>query len=316
MRSARIVRDAHLKLPVAASDTSGVSLAVKLDGAVLDDALDEDSTRDAPFTKDAAATDDEADTDTDAPAPVAGHWTLDDADGAYEGRHVLELTATDSLGTRTTVRRTFFVDSTEDLAEATGLRPGARGADVIQLHDALVERDVATRAQLAPDARTKTYGAATLAAVKKYQTQDGIDADGVAGTETIAGLTLKIVVDRAAHTLTLYRVGKVVKTWGVAVGQPAYPTTPGTFKIQTMQKDPIWTPPDSVWAKGEKVIPAGPDNPLGTRWMGIHDTVGIHGTNNPASIGYSQSHGCIRMRIPDVEELFDMVSIGTTVTVV
>jgi lipoprotein-anchoring transpeptidase ErfK/SrfK len=83
-----------------------------------------------------------------------------------------------------------------------------------------------------------------------------------------------------------------------------------------MQKDPIWTPPDSVWAKGEKVIPAGPDNPLGTRWMGIHDTVGIHGTNNPASIGYSQSHGCIRMRIPDVEELFDMVSIGTTVTVV
>jgi lipoprotein-anchoring transpeptidase ErfK/SrfK len=83
-----------------------------------------------------------------------------------------------------------------------------------------------------------------------------------------------------------------------------------------MQENPTWTPPDSDWAKDAEPIPPGPDNPLGTRWMAIYGTVGIHGTNNPASIGYSVSHGCIRMRIPDVEELFDMVTIGTPVTVV
>jgi lipoprotein-anchoring transpeptidase ErfK/SrfK len=317
LRTPRLVRDQHLALPLAASDTSGVSVTVKLDGSKLEDALDEVSTTDAPFTPAATDTTDTTVEATPDPAPIAGRWTLTDADGAFEGRHVLDVTATDSLGTTTTVRRMFFVDSTEDLGAAAGLRPGAHGADVIQLHDALVERQVATRAQLAPDARTRTYGAATLAAVKRYQTQDGIEADGVAGTSTIAGLTLKIVVNRETHTLTLYRIGKVVKSWGVAVGQPAYPTPTGNFKIQNMQKDPTWTPPpDSPWAKGAKPIAAGPDNPLGTRWMAVDGTVGIHGTNNPASIGYSQSHGCIRMRIPDVEELFDMVSVGTPVQIV
>ena len=63
-------------------------------------------------------------------------------------------------------------------------------------------------------------------------------------------------------------------------------------------------------------IPPGPDNPLGTRWMGlVRPSVGIHGTNDPASIGYSVSHGCIRMSIPDVERLFEMVYVGTRVTI-
>ena len=77
-----------------------------------------------------------------------------------------------------------------------------------------------------------------------------------------------------------------------------------------------WTPPDSPWAQGALPIPPGPDNPLGTRWMGISaPNVGIHGTNDPASIGYSVSHGCIRMQIPDAERLFEMVYVGTTVTI-
>jgi lipoprotein-anchoring transpeptidase ErfK/SrfK len=82
-------------------------------------------------------------------------------------------------------------------------------------------------------------------------------------------------------------------------------------------KNPWWYPPNSPWAAGEKPIPPGPGNPLGTRWMGISSPgVGIHGTPDAASIGYSASHGCIRMRIPDAEWLFDHVEVGTPVFIV
>ena len=85
-----------------------------------------------------------------------------------------------------------------------------------------------------------------------------------------------------------------------------------------MQRDPWWIPPpDSDWARGKKPIPPGPGNPLGTRWMGTTaPLVGIHGTPDAASIGYSASHGCIRMRVPDAEALFNEVDIGTPVLIV
>ena len=71
------------------------------------------------------------------------------------------------------------------------------------------------------------------------------------------------------------------------------------------------------WAKGLKPVPPGPSNPLGTRWMGLNAPgVGIHGTDEPTSIGYSASHGCIRMQVPDAEWLFDHVDVGTTVYIV
>ena len=82
-------------------------------------------------------------------------------------------------------------------------------------------------------------------------------------------------------------------------------------------RNPWWYPPNSRWAEGQKPIPPGPNNPLGTRWMGLSAPgVGIHGTPNPASIGYSVSHGCIRMYIPDAEWLFSSVDVGTTVFIV
>ena len=80
---------------------------------------------------------------------------------------------------------------------------------------------------------------------------------------------------------------------------------------------PWWYPPNSSWAAGEQPIPPGPSNPLGTRWMGLDAPgVGIHGTPNPASIGYSASHGCIRMRIPDAEWVFQRVRVGTPVWII
>jgi L,D-transpeptidase ErfK/SrfK len=84
-----------------------------------------------------------------------------------------------------------------------------------------------------------------------------------------------------------------------------------------MQMNPWWRPPDSAWARGLKPIPPGPGNPLGTRWMGLSAPgVGIHGTPDAASIGYSASHGCIRMYIPDATWLFDHVQLGTPVLIV
>ena len=84
-----------------------------------------------------------------------------------------------------------------------------------------------------------------------------------------------------------------------------------------MQRNPWWLPPDSDWAKDAKPIPPGAGNPLGTRWMGLTAPgVGIHGTPDAASIGYSASHGCIRMRIPDAESLFTSVDTGTPVFIV
>jgi lipoprotein-anchoring transpeptidase ErfK/SrfK len=123
-----------------------------------------------------------------------------------------------------------------------------------------------------------------------------------------------IVIRRESKALYLYNGTKLVHTFGVAVGQSAYPTPLGRFDIVVKWRDPWWYPPSSDWAKGLKPVPPGPGNPLGTRWMGLSSPgVGIHGTPDDASIGYSLSHGCIRMHISDAEWLFDHVNIGTTV---
>jgi lipoprotein-anchoring transpeptidase ErfK/SrfK len=133
---------------------------------------------------------------------------------------------------------------------------------------------------------------------------------------------LAIVVKRASNRLVLYRPGgpkgmKVKKVFGVATGQAAYPTPLGNYEIVTKQRFPTWYPPDSDWAKGAEPIPPGPGNPLGTRWMGLSaPAVGIHGTPDAASIGYSASHGCIRMLVPEAEWLFDRVEEGTPVYIV
>jgi lipoprotein-anchoring transpeptidase ErfK/SrfK len=126
-----------------------------------------------------------------------------------------------------------------------------------------------------------------------------------------------IVIRNRTHTLSLYDGMRFVRRFGVATGQPAYPTPNGRFSIVVMWKNPWWYPPASPWAVGAKPVPPGPGNPLGTRWMGLSAPgVGIHGTPEPGSIGYSLSHGCIRMRIPEAEWLFQHVRVGATVFIV
>jgi len=128
-----------------------------------------------------------------------------------------------------------------------------------------------------------------------------------------------IVIRRGSHQLYLYKGPEMTfrARFGIAVGQPIYPTPLGKWTIVTMQRNPWWYPPDSAWAAGAQPIPPGPGNPLGTRWMGLSASgVGIHGTPDAASIGYSASHGCIRMHIPDAEWLFERVEVGSTVFIV
>jgi L,D-transpeptidase-like protein len=127
-----------------------------------------------------------------------------------------------------------------------------------------------------------------------------------------------IVIFRESKRLTLFDGQRPVRTFRIATGTDEYPTPIGNYSIATMQRDPWWIPPpNSDWARGKKPIPPGPGNPLGTRWMGTTaPLVGIHGTPDAASIGYSASHGCIRMRVPDAETLFNEVEVGTPVLIV
>jgi lipoprotein-anchoring transpeptidase ErfK/SrfK len=126
-----------------------------------------------------------------------------------------------------------------------------------------------------------------------------------------------IVIMRESNRLLFFDHLKLARWFGVATGQSAYPTPLGDFEIAIMQRNPWWYPPPSPWAKNEDPVPPGPGNPLGTRWMGLSTPyVGIHGTPDAASIGYSASHGCIRMRIPDAEWLFEHVKVGTPVFII
>jgi lipoprotein-anchoring transpeptidase ErfK/SrfK len=136
-------------------------------------------------------------------------------------------------------------------------------------------------------------------------------------TVTRANFGPVIVIHRGSNRLALFNGEQPWRSFRVATGQAQYPTPTGSFSIVDMQRNPWWRPPDSDWAKGLKPIPPGPGNPLGTRWMGLTAPgVGIHGTPDPASIGYSASHGCIRMLIPEATWLFDHVRIGTPVLIV
>ena len=132
-----------------------------------------------------------------------------------------------------------------------------------------------------------------------------------------AELDEAVVILRGSNRLLFFDDAKLVRWFRVATGLPEFPTPLGSFEIITLQRNPWWYPPPSEWAKDAEPVPPGPGNPLGTRWMGISSPyIGIHGTPDAASIGYSASHGCIRMRIPDAEWLFGRMEIGTPVFIV
>jgi len=125
-----------------------------------------------------------------------------------------------------------------------------------------------------------------------------------------------IVVNRSQFRLRLFKELKPAQTYGIAVGQVGLETPAGQYTIANKAINPAWHVPNSPWAGklAGKVIPGDdPTNPIKARWLGIFDGVGIHGTSDDASIGHNASHGCIRMHIPDVEQLYDEVPVGSAV---
>jgi lipoprotein-anchoring transpeptidase ErfK/SrfK len=127
-----------------------------------------------------------------------------------------------------------------------------------------------------------------------------------------------LTIDRSGFRLRLFRNLKLSKRYGIAVGAPGYATPTGTYAIENKAVNPAWSAPDQPWAgayRNEVVAGGAADNPLKARWMGIVGGVGIHGTAAEYSIGTRASHGCIRMRVADVIDLYDRVPVGTPVLI-
>lgn len=125
---------------------------------------------------------------------------------------------------------------------------------------------------------------------------------------------MKLVVDLGDRRVLVYRRGREIGRYAVAVGQSGWETPSGQFKIHQMRRDPDWRHPIT-----QKVIPAGPDNPLGDRWIGFyqgeHMALGFHGTPQESLVGEAVSHGCLRMRNRDITAMFEQVALGTVVEV-
>jgi lipoprotein-anchoring transpeptidase ErfK/SrfK len=126
-----------------------------------------------------------------------------------------------------------------------------------------------------------------------------------------------VTINRPSFQLRLWKDLQLVKTYPIAVGQIGLETPAGLYHIQNKAVNPAWTMPNSSWvapADRGKVIPGGvPENPLKARWLGIYAGAGIHGTDATYSLGTAASHGCVRMAIPDVIELYDQVPVSTPV---
>ena len=180
--------------------------------------------------------------------------------------------------------------------ERPGLRLAGREDLVARLTDAMVSR-----------AGARTFSARMVEVQPKVTKESIFDATPVA-----------VTVSRDSTTVRVFKRGKIVKSYRVAVGEPKYPTPTGQFTVQQMQKNPPWNVPNSDWA-GElagQTIPGGdPRNPLIARWIGFNGSVGFHGTKSIDSLGRSASHGCIRMSPGDVSDLYEHVTVGTPVLV-
>ncbi|HUO72843.1 MAG TPA: L,D-transpeptidase family protein [Solirubrobacteraceae bacterium] len=124
-----------------------------------------------------------------------------------------------------------------------------------------------------------------------------------------------ITVDRSTFRLRLWKGLRLVRSYTIAVGMAGLETPAGLYHIQDKEVNPSWHVPNSAWAGSlaGQVIAPGPADPIKARWMGIYNGAGIHGTDELSSLGSAASHGCIRMAIPDVIQLYDQTPVGTPV---
>jgi lipoprotein-anchoring transpeptidase ErfK/SrfK len=123
-----------------------------------------------------------------------------------------------------------------------------------------------------------------------------------------------VVVDLSDRRVYVYRQDQVIASYPTGIGKKGWETPTGTFEIHNMRRNPVWRHPITG-----KVFPAGVDSPLGDRWIGFwsdgHNKIGFHGTPDDSLVGSAVSHGCLRMRTPDVRMLYQQVRVGTKVEV-
>lgn len=228
----------------------------------------------------------------------------------HEGFHSIKVKAVDMAGNVVTGERQVVIDSSETLGEAV-LGLGARGQDAKLLNERLVDAGFLPKGTV-----LGTFSKETEQALRALQKNEGFEITGRAEGETLAALGPRIYINLSNFSLVLDRPGKETRRWTVASGTQDHPTPTGRFVVWEKVDHPTWLPPDSEWAKEAKPIPPGPDNPLGTRWIGFDwGGVGIHGTNAPWTVGSAASHGCLRMVTEQVEELYELVDVGTPVVV-
>lgn len=176
------------------------------------------------------------------------------------------------------------------------------GKDGLKLRDNLLEKELkaAVLNANAPD---------------KIVAQAHSIAPEITKEEVAAQYPTYLTLDRSTFTLRLWKNLKLAETYTVAVGAEGFATPEGLYQIEAMEENPVWNVPESDWAGSlaGQSIPPGPENPIKARWMAIYEGAGIHGTEETSSLGTAASHGCVRMAIPDVEELYEEVEVGTPI---
>jgi lipoprotein-anchoring transpeptidase ErfK/SrfK len=239
-------------------------------------------------------------------------------DGGLPGRLVRYVTGgevTESISPPVTYSKRAINRFVRRVAEEVNREP--RNADVEPSGESLEVVAGKNGRKLRDNLLTEDLNAAVLNANAPHTIVARVHATKpeVTKGEVAAEYPSYLTLDRGTYTLRLWENLKLTKTYTVAVGQEGLETPEGLYAIQEKEENPTWHVPESAWAGSlaGQDIPPGPSNPIKARWMGIFEGAGIHGTEETYSLGTAASHGCVRMAIADVEELYDRVEVGTPI---
>jgi lipoprotein-anchoring transpeptidase ErfK/SrfK len=229
--------------------------------------------------------------------------------GRYVGGNEIELEFSADLTYSRSAINKFVRQVAADLDQEprdASVDPGADELDVVASQPGRKVRDNRLEREL----RAAVVGADRTVTVHVHETKPEVTT-----TDVAQRYPSYLTLDRGSFTLRLWEDLELTKTYTVAVGQEGLETPEGLYEIQAKEENPIWHVPESDWAGdlAGQTIPPGPSNPIKARWMAIYEGAGIHGTEETASLGSAASHGCVRMAIPDVEELYEQVEVGTPI---
>ena len=197
-------------------------------------------------------------------------------------------------------------------AKDASLGFSASGLSKVPGHDGLKTNATQLRNAVVFDLENQRYGGVLTPVVSRVRPK-------VTTGQLASRYPSVIVINRGGFELTLYKHLKLAKTYGIAVGQAGLESPAGLHSVTDKSVDPAWNVPNESWAgslAGQTIPGGAPDNPIKSRWIGFYPGDGIHGTADDASIGSAASHGCIRMHVPDVEDLFPRVQVGDPVYVI